>query len=157
MKTNVSKNLPIQTVQPILRMEAKIGIIHVHLSVFHMHSFPETILLSRNQIFMLTYVIFRKVALILLQSESTDPPPPENLEIQDSPPLQSAEENTDVAFIAKTFEMDNFKNDELEILLRESKSRRKKRATDVDVPLRNNATYRFTQRNEDKTGVSSAT
>ena len=98
----------------------------------------------------------RKIALIILQSKLKDPPSQENLKVLDSPP-KNAGGNKDIAFIVHNFTIDEFKNNELKILLQEPNQRRKKRAIDVWVSLIQDATYRVAQRNEDNMGVSNTT
>lgn len=97
---------------------------------------------------------FRKIALVMLQwpSRSSLFPSQENLKVLDSPP-ERAGKNVGVAFIAKNFTQDDFKNNELEILLL-GDNRRRKRAAHVRVPLTPNASYIIAQRNEYKIGVS---
>ena len=81
---------------------------------------------------------------------------PENLILQDSRPSDPNVDN--VAFIVKTFNISEFQDDEMVILLREfEEKRRRKRetpATEVDV-MTSGATYRVAQVNNDGSGVGS--
>ncbi len=76
--------------------------------------------------------------------------------MQNSRPSDPKVDN--VAFIAKTFNISEFQDDEIVILLREFKEKRRRKrealATEVDV-LTSGATYRVGQMNNDGSGVGS--
>ncbi|CAB4001321.1 receptor-type tyrosine- phosphatase S-like isoform X11 [Paramuricea clavata] len=95
----------------------------------------------------------KTVALVIfqLQSESSKPPAPENLNVENSPPSDTKANN--VVFIAKQFDITEFQNDTVEIFLRESKGnrRRKREAVDVYI-LIPNTMYRIAQMNTDGAG-----
>ena len=101
---------------------------------------------------------FRTVVLIILQLQSnlSKPAAPEDLIVQNSRPSDPKVDN--VAFIAKTFNISEFQDDEVVILLREFKEKRRRKrealAIDVDV-LTSGATYRVAQVNNDGSGVGS--
>ena len=101
---------------------------------------------------------FRTVVLIILQLQSnlSKPAAPEDLIVQNSRPSGPKVDN--VAFIAKTFNISEFQDDEVVILLREFKEKRRRKrealAIEVDV-LASGATYRVAQVNNDSSGVGS--
>ena len=90
---------------------------------------------------------------MLQQSNSSNPPPPEDLVVDESPPTNK--EINNFAFIAKEFQIDEFKDGNIEVLLRgtTNNKRRERRATVANVTLTPNATYRIIQRNEAKPKV----
>ncbi|XP_028402428.1 receptor-type tyrosine-protein phosphatase S-like [Dendronephthya gigantea] len=92
----------------------------------------------------------RVVALVLLLSDSSEPPAPESIKIKSSIP---SETKTGDAFIAKQFNISDFKGDKIEILLRKFKEnrRRKREAVQVDA-LKPDEKYRTTQMNTDESG-----
>ncbi|XP_028402574.1 receptor-type tyrosine-protein phosphatase S-like isoform X6 [Dendronephthya gigantea] len=92
----------------------------------------------------------RIVALVLLLSDSSEPPAPESIKIKSSIP---SETKTGDAFIAKQFNISDFKDDEIEILLRKFKEnrRRKREAVQVEA-LKPDEKYRTTQMNTDESG-----
>ncbi|XP_028402587.1 phosphatidylinositol phosphatase PTPRQ-like [Dendronephthya gigantea] len=92
----------------------------------------------------------RMVALVLLLSDSSEPPAPESIKIKSSIP---SEMKTGDAFIAKEFNISDFKGDEIDILLRKFKEnrRRKREAVQVDA-LKPDKKYRTTQMNTDESG-----
>ena len=93
----------------------------------------------------------RNVALVLLKSTSSKPSPPEDVQLRMLIPSKM-EDN--VAFKAEEFNITEFKNDTIEISLRQSKdNRRRKRAIEV-YALASDATYRTAQLNTDESGVS---
>ena len=88
---------------------------------------------------------------MLLKSESDKPPAPEVVQLKMSVP---SKEEDNVAFRVKEFNITEFKNDTIEISLRESKdNRRRKRAIEV-YALASGTTYRTAQLNTDESGVS---
>ncbi|CAB3995581.1 receptor-type tyrosine- phosphatase epsilon-like isoform X1 [Paramuricea clavata] len=92
----------------------------------------------------------KTVALVLLKSKSADPPAPEYVTLEDSPPFETVD---NVAFIARKFSIIEFQGDTIEISLRESKgNRRRKREVTVLDLLSSGATYRTTQLNTDESG-----
>ena len=94
------------------------------------------------------------LVVLQLQSKLSEPFSPENLTVLNSTPSDSKENN--VAFIAKELNTTEFEGDTIEIILREAKSRkRRKRETNnaVDI-LVQNVTYRVAQRNTDGSKVS---
>lgn len=93
----------------------------------------------------------RTVALVLLKSKSANPPAPEEVKLEDSPPFETVD---NVAFIARKFNIIEFQGDTIEVSLRESKGnrRRKREVTVLDI-LSSGATYRATQLNTDESGV----
>ena len=111
-----------------------------------------TITLSLSHIPISNIYFSRTVALVLLLSKSSNPPAPEELNVQKSPPADNKADN--VAFIASQFNITEFQSDTVEISLRESRSsgRRKKRAVEV-YTLAPNATYRTAQLDTDESGV----
>ncbi|XP_028402588.1 receptor-type tyrosine-protein phosphatase F-like [Dendronephthya gigantea] len=92
----------------------------------------------------------RMVALVLLLSDSSEPPAPESIKIKSSIP---SETKTGDAFIAKEFTIGDFQGDEIEILLRKFKEnrRRKREAVQVEA-LKPKVKYRATQMNTDEFG-----
>ncbi|XP_028402427.1 uncharacterized protein LOC114525363 [Dendronephthya gigantea] len=92
----------------------------------------------------------RIVALVLLLSDSSEPPAPESIKIKGSIPLET---KTGDAFIAKEFNISDFKGDEIEILLRKFKENRRKKREAVQVDaLKPKVKYRATQMNTDEFG-----
>ena len=95
--------------------------------------------------------------MLQLQSKLSEPFSPENITVSNSTPSDSKENN--VAFIAKEFNITEFQDDTIEIILRDTKSiqRRKRESNDnaVDI-LVQNTTYRVAQRNTDGSDVSKA-
>ncbi|XP_028402571.1 receptor-type tyrosine-protein phosphatase F-like isoform X3 [Dendronephthya gigantea] len=93
----------------------------------------------------------RTVALVLLLSESSVPPAPGDIKIESSFPPKN---RTDVAFIAKEFNISDFQSDTIEISLQESRNnrRRKREAVKIKNALRPNETYRTAQMNTDESG-----
>ena len=90
--------------------------------------------------------------MLQLQSELSEPVPPENLTVSNSTPSNSKADN--VAFIAKEFNITEFHDDAIEILLRKAKGRqRRKRETYMLDILVQNAIYRVAQRNTDNSEV----
>ena len=99
-------------------------------------------------------LFFRTVELVMLQlrSKLSKPVVLENLQIQKSRPSDTIRDN--VAFIAKMFDISEFQNDTMEVLLREFKENgRRKREAIETFSLISGATYRFTQINRDSSGV----
>ena len=95
------------------------------------------------------------MALIILQlqKKSSKSFAPENLAILNSFPSQSKAVN--VAFIAIEFDITEFQDDKIEIILREEKrGYRRKRETNVVNILAQNMTFRVAQRNTDGSKVS---
>ncbi len=90
---------------------------------------------------------------MLQRSNSSNPPSPEDLVVHESPPTNKEANN--LAFIATAFQIDEFKGDDIEVLLlgTTNNKRREKRAIMVNVALIANATYRIIQRNEAKSKV----
>ena len=74
--------------------------------------------------------------MLKLQSQLSEPVPPENLTVSNSTPSNSKADS--VAFIAKEFNITEFHADTIEILLRKVKGRqRRKRETYVlDIRMR---------------------
>ena len=86
--------------------------------------------------------------MLQLQSQLSEPVPPENLTVSNSTPSNSKADS--VAFIAKEFNITEFHADTIEILLRKVKARqRRKKETYVLDILDQNAIYRVAQRNTD--------
>ena len=91
--------------------------------------------------------------MLQLQSELSEPVPPENLTVSNSTPSNSKADN--VAFIAKEFNITEFHDDAMEILLRKAKGRqRRKRETYMLDILVQNAIYSVAQRNTDNSEVN---
>ena len=91
--------------------------------------------------------------MLQLQSKSSKSFAPENLTILNYFPSQSKAVN--VAFIAKEFDITEFQDDKIKILLREEKrGYRRKRETNVVNILAQNMTFRVAQRNTDGSKVS---
>ena len=91
--------------------------------------------------------------MLQLQSKSSKSFPPENLTILNSFPSQSKAIN--VAFIAIEFDITEFKDDKIEIILREEKRGYwRKRETNVVNIFAQNMTFRVAQRNTDGSKVS---
>ena len=91
--------------------------------------------------------------MLQLQSELSEPVPPENLTVSNSTLSNSKADN--VAFIAKEFNITEFHDDAIEILLRKAKGRqRRKRETYMLDILVQNAIYRVAQRNTDNSEVN---
>jgi hypothetical protein len=90
---------------------------------------------------------------MLQQSNSSNPPSPEDLVVHESPPTNKEANN--LAFVAKEFQIDAFKDGDIEVSLRgtTNNKRRERRAIVVDVALIANAKYRIIQRNEAKSKV----
>ena len=91
--------------------------------------------------------------MLQLQSKSSKSFPPENLTILNYFPSQSKAIN--VAFIAIEFDITEFQDDKIEIILREEKrAYRRKRETNVVNILAQDMTFRVAQRNTDGSKVS---
>ena len=86
-------------------------------------------------------------------SKSSEPPALEDIKIENALPSEGM---TNVAFIAKEFNISEFQNDTKEITLQVSRNNRQKKREPVEIhTLRPSATYRTTQMNTDEFGVSS--
>ena len=96
----------------------------------------------------------RNVTLVVLKSESDNPPAPEDIQLQMSPP---SEEQNNIAFNAKVFDITEFQEDTIEISLQSKEKRRRKRnafKVDALVPA---SKYRAAQMNTDESGVGKKT
>jgi hypothetical protein len=100
--------------------------------------------------------LLRNVTLVLLKSKKSENlPAPEDIKVQKSPP---SEEEDDIAFVAKVFDITEFQEDTIEISLQQSKDKRRKKRNAVVVPaLAPMSTYRTAQLNTDESGVSQIT
>ena len=91
--------------------------------------------------------------MLQLQSKSSKSFAPETLTILNNFPSESKAIN--VAFIAIEFDITEFQDDKIEIILREEKrAYRRKRETNVVNILTQNMTFRVAQRNTDGSKVS---
>ena len=89
-----------------------------------------------------------KLVVLLLQSNAVTPDPAENIKLQN---FTSSNVDKDYAFIAVSFEVDQFKDGNIDVVLQLAEKKRRRRAADLNVfkVLQPNKTYRVSQRNYD--------